>query len=525
MSVLISDRLAPECAEILKQAGIQVDTKTGLSPEELIACIGDYEGLIVRSATKATPGLIEAATQLKVIGRAGAGVDNIDTAAATRRGVLVMNTPGGNTISTAEHAFSMLLALSRNIPQASASLKAGRWDPKKYTGVEVHGKTLGIIGMGKVGREMALRARAFGMTVLGFDPFLSTDAAAKMGVEMVSLDEMWPLVDYISIHAPLTGETRHLLSDEQFARCRKGVRLIHCARGGIVDEGALLRAIEKGQVKGAALDVFESEPPDNLELLAREEVICTPHLGASTEEAQVAVAIQIAEQIADFLKTGAVRNSINLPPMERSVYQKIRYYIELGEKIGRLQGQLSKGKLTGVSIEYRGDFLDYPISPITSAVLTGILSRSSDMPINFVNALVIAREWGIKVDEIRSSEHEDYSNLVTIQCTTDREERVVAGTLFGKNDPRIVRINEYHCEAPPQGDMLICGNKDVPGVIGRIGSLLGENGINIARMSWGREKAGGKAITVLNLDSPVPDATLADILAHENILWAERVKL
>jgi D-3-phosphoglycerate dehydrogenase len=525
LSVLISDRLAPECTGILQQAGIQSDTKTGLPPEELKDIIGDYEGLVVRSATKVTSEIIEAATHLKVIGRAGAGVDNIDVPAATRRGILVMNTPGGNTISTAEHAFSMLLALSRNIPQAAASLKRGRWDRKKYTGVEVHGKTLGIIGVGKVGREMALRARAFGMKVLGFDPFLSSDAAAKIGIEQVSLEELWPRVDYISIHAPLTDETRHLVSDAQFARCRKGVRLIHCARGGIVDEGALLRALESGQVAGAALDVFESEPPENRELLAREEVICTPHLGASTEEAQVAVAIQIAEQIADFLKTGAVRNSINLPPMESSVYQKIRFYIELGEKIGRLQGQLSKGRLTGVSIEYRGDILDYPIAPITSAVLTGVLSKTSDMPINFVNALVIAREWGIKVDEIRSSEHEDFTNLITIHCTTDREERVVAGTLFGKNDPRIVRINEYHCEAPPEGDMLICGNEDVPGVIGRIGTMLGESGINIARMSWGREQVGGKAITVLNLDSPVPDAMLTDILAQKHILWAERVKL
>jgi len=278
-------------------------------------------------------------------------------------------------------------------------------------------------------------------------------------------------------------------------------------------------------VSGAALDVFETEPPENRELLMREEVICTPHLGASTEEAQVSVAMQIAEQIVDFLKNGAVRNSVNLPPMEASVYRKIRFYIELGEKIGRFQAQLAEGRLTGLSIEYRGEILDYPIAPITSAVLAGALSKTSDLPINFVNALVIARERGIKVDEIRSSEHEDYSNLITVQCTTDRETRVVAGTLFGKNDPRIVRINEYHCEARPEGDMLVCGNVDVPGVIGRIGSLLGENGVNIARMSWGREEVGGKAVTVLNLDSPVPDAVLEQILAQEHIVWAERVKL
>ena len=525
MKVLISDSVAPECAEILERAGIRSNTKPGLSPEALKDLIGAYDGLVVRSATKVTAEIIEAAKRLKVIGRAGAGVDNIDVPAATRRGMLVMNTPGGNTISTAEHTFSMLLALSRNIPQAVASLKRGIWDRKTYTGVEVHGKVLGIIGVGKVGREVALRARAFGMKVLGYDPFLSSDAAAKIGVELVSLDELWPQVDYISVHAPLTDETRHLLSDAEWARCRQGVRIIHCARGGIVDEGALLRAIKSGRVAGAALDVFETEPPENRELLMREEVICTPHLGASTEEAQVSVAIQIAEQIVDFLKNGAVRNSVNLPHIEASVYRKIRFYIELGEKIGRFQAQLAEGRLTGLSIEYRGEILDYPIAPITSAVLAGALSKTSDLPINFVNALVIARERGIKVDEIRSSEHEDYSNLITVHCTTDRETRVVAGTLFGKNDPRIVRINEYHCEARPEGDMLVCGNVDVPGVIGRIGSLLGENGVNIARMSWGREEVGGKAVTVLNLDSPVPDSVLEQILAQEHIVWAERVKL
>lgn len=525
MKVLISDAVAPACVDILSSEGIEADVQTGLSTEQLRHLIGQYDGLIVRSATKVTREVIEAASRLKVIGRAGAGVDNIDVSAATHRGIVVMNTPGGNTVSTAELSFSMILALSRNIPQATTALKAGTWNRKKYTGVEVQGKTLGIIGVGKVGREVAVRARAFGMNVLGYDPFIVEEVASKLGVELVSLENLYARSDYITIHTPLNDQTRNLLSEDELARCKTGVRIINCARGGIVDEAALLRAIESGKVAGAALDVFAQEPPTCWDLIRREEVICTPHLGASTAEAQTTVALQIARQIATFLKNGTVQNAVNLTPMDAAIYDKIRTYVELAEKIGSLQVQLSKGRLKNIAVEYRGEILDYPTSPVTAAVLKGALAGSSDIPLNLVNAPVIAQERGIQIEEIRHSEHENYLNLITVTYRTDREERIVSGTIFGKNDPRIVRINEYHFDARPEGNMLFCGNEDVPGVIGRIGTLLGDNGINIARMSWGREQPGGKAVTVLNLDNPVPDHVLTQITAQPNILWARRAKL
>jgi len=527
LKVLITDPVDQGCIDMLQKQGILVDMKTGLPADELKDIISDYSALIVRSGTKVTAEVIEAAAKLKVIGRAGTGVDNIDVDVATRRGIIVMNTPGGNTISAAEHTISMLLALSRNIPQATQSLKEGRWDRKIYMGVEVYGKTLGIIGLGRVGREVALRAGSFGMKLIGYDPFISDDAASKVGVKLVDLDEIFSESDYITLHTPLTSETKHLISEAQLERCKTGVRIINCARGGVVDEKALLKAIKSGRVAGAALDVYEDEPPSagSMELLKHERVICTPHLGASTREAQVNVALQVAQQVADVLTGGAVRNAVNLPSIDPKVYQRIEPYLNLAEKMGSLQSQLGEGHLREVSIEYRGDVLNYPTSPITSSVLKGIFAGSSERTINLVNAPFLARERGVKVNEIKSSEHEDFSNLITVTYCTSKGKRIISGTIFGKNDPRIVRMDECHFDAYPEGDMLVCGNVDVPGVIGRIGTILGDENINIARMTWGREKSGGRAVTLLNVDSPIPDQVLEKIVAQKHILWAKRVRL
>jgi len=525
LKVLISDPVDQQCVRLLEKEGLEVDVRTHLSPEELKQVIGQYSALIVRSGTKVTADLIQAAQNMRVIGRAGSGVDNIDVAAATKQGIVVMNTPGGNTISAAEHTISLLFALSRNIPQAMESLRRGKWDRKRYTGVEIYGKTLGIIGLGKVGREVALRARGLGMKLLGYDPFISEEAVAKIGVKLANLDEIYSQSDYITIHTPLTKETRHLISDAELDRCKKGVRIINCARGGIVDEAALLRALEKGKVAGAALDVFEKEPPEDNPLIKQENVICTPHLGASTREAQANVAVQIAEQIADALIRDNIRNALNLPSVEPSVYQALRPYLLLGEKIGSLHAQLAEGHLQKISVEYCGDVLAYPISPLTSSILKGIFQDTGEGTVNLVNAPVIAEERGVRIEEIRSSEHKDFSNLITVRCVTDMGRRLISGTVFGKSNLRIVGMDGYDFDSWPQGNMLICANQDVPGVIGSIGTILGDAGINIARMSWAREEDGQKAMTMLNVDSPIPDEILEKIISEKHVLWAKRAVL
>lgn len=524
--VLIADSVAPAGVEVLNRTpGIAADVHTSLTPEELVRRIGEYEALIVRSSTRVTAQVIEAGDTLKLVARAGTGVDNVDVQAATKRGVIVMNTPGGNTVSTAEHTFSMLLALSRNIPQSARSLREGRWDRKQYIGTEARGKTLGIIGVGRIGREVALRARAFGMKVLGHDPFLSEDAATELGLQLATLEELYTQSDYITVHTPLTDETRHLISDAALAQCKDDVRIINCARGGIVDEEALLRAIESGKVAGAALDVFESEPPLGHPLLALDEVICTPHLGASTSEAQRNVAIQVAEQVADALTGGPVRNAVNFPPIAPEVYRKIQPYMDLAERIGTLQAQLGEGHPIRIAMEYHGEVLDYPISPITSAVLKGVMQSMSDESVNYVNAPLLAQERGVRVDEIRSSEHEDFATLITVTYRTTTGEYAVSGTIFGRSDLRIVRIGDYRFDVQPEGHMLMYANQDVPGIIGRVGTLLGSRGINIASMYCGRERPGAEAVTVLNVDSRIPDTVLAEIEGQEHILWAKRIKL
>ena len=516
----------PRCAEILEaNEGVSADVRTELSPDELIDCIGDYEGLVVRSATKVTAEVLEAASQLKVIGRAGTGFDNIDLEAATRCGVIVMNTPGGNSLSAAEYTFAMVTALARHIPQATASLKGGLWERGKFTGIELAGKTIAVLGLGKVGLEVAVRAGAFRMKVLARDPYIGEEVAMSCGAQLASLDEIYATADFITVHLPLNDQTRHMISDAEFAQCKDGVYIINCARGGIIDEEALLRGLESGKVAGAALDVFEEEPPTLIDLVVHDRVICSPHQAASTKEAQASVALQVAEQVGDMLMGRVIRNAVNAPSVEPEIYEKMQPYLGLAERLGRLQTQLSEGQLQRITVEYRGDVTAYPTSPLTSAVLKGIMESVSDEAINFVNAPLFAQERGVRVDELRSSEHEDYASLITVVYHTDKGQRLLAGTIFGKSDPRLVRLDDYSFDAVPEGHMLFYINDDVPGIIGHIGTAMGSHQINIAQMSCGRREVGGQALTILNVDEPITGAVVDDILSREYISWAKQVSL
>ena len=526
MKALISDKVDPGCVDILQRhPGIEVDVKTDLSPDDLIDIIGGYEALIVRSNTQVTEDVIAAATRLRVIGRAGAGVDNIDVEAATRRGIVVMNTPGGNSVSTAEHSFSMLLALARNLPQATASLKSGKWERSRYTGVELAGKTLGVIGLGKVGREVAQMGLAFKMKVLGHDPYVSEESTGSFVTQLAPLEQLYAESDFITLHLPLTAQTQYFISDDQFNSCKDGVRIVNCARGGIVEEAALLRALQSGKVAGAALDVYESEPPQNTELLNHENLICTPHLAASTKEAQTSVALQVAEQVGEVLMDKVIRNAVNVPSVEPEVYRILRPYLDLAERMGRIQAQLSEGQLQRITVEYRGDVTAHPSSPMTAAVLKGIMETISDEAVNFVNAPVFAQERGVAVVELRSSEHEDFASLITVVYQTDKGERILSGTLFGRNDPRLVRLDEYQFDAIAQGHMLFYVNEDIPGIIGRVGTVMGAHDVNIAQMSCGRHHVGGRALTILNVDSYIGDEVLDELLQQEHITWVRRVSI
>ena len=526
MKVLISDRMESGCLDLLQRfPGISVEVRTDLTPSGLLEIIGDYEGLIVRSSTKVTEEVIGAGKRLRVIGRAGAGVDNIDVAAATRRGIVVMNTPGGNSTSTAEHCFGLILALARQIPGASASVRSGRWERSAFTGVELAGKTIGIVGLGKVGREVAHRAGAFHMRVLGHDPYISAEAALSYGAQLVPLEQLYAESDFISVHLHLTDQTRHYISRRQIASCKDGVRIINCARGGLVDEEALLEGLNSGKVAGAALDVLEQEPPAGESgLVGHEAVICTPHIGASTEEAQANVALQVAEQVGETLTDMPVRNAVNLPSVDPEVYRTLQPYLELAERMGRIQAQLGTGQLKRITVEYHGEVTNHPTSPITAAVLKGLMETVTDEIVNYVNAPIFAQERGLSVDELKSSEPEDFASMITVVYHAVSE-RVLSGTIFGKSDPRIVRFDDYHLDAVPEGNMLFYINEDIPGVIGRVGSIMGSHGVNIAQMSCGRQQVGGRALTILNVDSPIPDPVLEELLASDHVKWATRVSL
>lgn len=521
MKILVSDPLASKGLDILKkEPDIQVDVNTGLSEDALCQIIKDYDALIVRSQTQVTARVIKAAERLKVIARAGVGIDNVNVEEATKRGIVVMNTPGGNTISTAEHTFSMMLALSRNIPQACQSIKKGEWDRKKFTGVELCGKTLGVIGLGRIGLEVSKRALAFNMKVLAYDPFISPEKIRKYDIEAGSLDEIYERADYITVHTPLTRETEKMVSTAQFEKMKKGIRIINCARGGIVDEEALFSAIKSGKVVGAALDVFVSEPPKNRDLLDLEQVIATPHLGAATEEAQVNVAIEIAHQVTQALRGGVILNSINAPSIDPELMKEVGPYLYLGEKLGLLVVQLMNGLLKQVSIRYEGQIADLAdLKPITLSVLRGILGHALQEKVNFVNAPILAKNRGIEVSESRSTVSRDFADLISVEVKTDGVVCSVEGTVFGtKKEPRVVRINGYHVDAVPSGYLLVLGNLDKPGLVAGVSSVLGQHNINIAGMTVGRNVPGGQAVTVINVDNAIPDPLLKELHKVKNVL-------
>ncbi|QJA05403.1 phosphoglycerate dehydrogenase [Thermosulfurimonas marina] len=510
MKVLVTDPLLPEGLEILKKAGLEVEERVGLSPEELKEAIREADGIIIRSGTKLTAEIIEAAERLKVIARAGTGLDNVDLEAASRRGIVVMNCPGGNTNSAAEHTLALMFAMARNVPQAMASLKAGRWERKKFLGRELMGKTLGIIGLGRIGSVVAERAQGLKMKVIAYDPYVTPERASEMGVELVSLDELYARSDIITVHVPLMKETYHLLNAESFAKMKDGVLVINCARGGIVDERALYEAMKSGKVAGAALDVFEKEPPDpDHPLFSLENFVCTPHLGASTLEAQKNVAVAAASQVVDFLVHGVVRNAVNMPSVSAEALKVLKPYLVLAEKLGAMQAQLAEGPITEVSIVYQGEVSRLDTAPLTMALLKGLLSRALREDVNYVNALYRARERGIKILESKTETAEDFLNLIGVTVKFKGGENYLAGTIFGKMEPRIVRINDFQLDALPQGHMLYIHNDDRPGVIGLIGVTLGEAGLNISRMHVGQEPEKRRNVILLSVDQAPSEEVLS----------------
>ncbi len=529
MRVLIADHLSEDGINVLKaEAGLKVDVRTDLSSKDLAQIIGPYDGLVVRSATKVTAEVIAKAARLKVIGRAGVGVDNIDTQAATQRGIVVMNVPAGNTMSTAEHTMSLLLSMARMIPQANASLRAGLWERSKFIGTELFGKTLGIVGLGKIGTEVAKRAQAFGMRVLAYDPFLSKDRLQQIDIPMAELSQLCAESDFITVHTPLTAETRHLIDAKAIATMRRTARLINCARGGIIDEEALHQAIVGGKLAGAALDVFEQEPPKSNPLVMLDSVVCTPHLGASTQEAQLNVAIEVAKQVADALLGRGIRNAVNMPSVDAQTLKVLEPYIILGERLGSIATQLSGGKISEVRVTYAGEMTAQDTSAVTLAVLKGLLSPIVGENVNYVNASVIASERGLKVVEAKASRTEEFVSLLALDVFsngTSGASLSLQGTLSARRQPRIVKIDRYDVEVSPTGCLLFLKNKDKPGLIGSLGTLLGEASINIAGMSNGRDKPGGTAITVVTIDHPVSSKVLERIKTLKHVLDVKLIKL
>ncbi|MGE8942814.1 phosphoglycerate dehydrogenase [Leptospira interrogans] len=506
--VLISDELSPAAVAIFKERGLDVDVKVGLSKDELEKIIPQYHGLAVRSATKVTEKIIAAATNLKVVGRAGIGVDNIDTKVATARGIIVMNTPFGNSITTAEHAISLMLALGRQIPQADKSTQAGKWEKSKFMGVELFGKTLGVIGCGNIGSIVADRGIGLKMRVIAFDPFLSPERAVEIGVEKVELEELFTRADFITLHTPLTDRTRNIIDAKALARMKPSVRIINCARGGLVDEKALAEALKAGKVAGAAFDVFETEPAKESVLFGLDNVICTPHLGAATSEAQENVALQVAEQMSDYLLKGAISNAINFPNITAEEAPRLKPFIKLAEQLGLFAGQLTETGLKKVRIEYAGDVAEMNTRALTAAALAGVL-RPQLADINMVSATAVARERGFQIDEVKRGEEGAYQTYVRLSVETERGERSVAGTVFSDGRPRVIQIKGIDMEAELAPNMLYITNQDKPGFIGRFGSLMGELGVNIATLNLGRDKPGGDAICLVAVDEPVSEKILA----------------
>ena len=512
MKILVSDNLGDIGVRMMQEEdGIDVDVRPGLSPEELIEIIGEYDALVIRSATKVTDDLLQAASKLKLVGRAGVGLDNVDLAAATKRGVVVMNTPGGNVVTTAEHTIAMLLSLSRNIPSGTASLKAGRWEKKQLQGREIYNKWIGVIGFGKIGTIVADRARGLKMRVMVHDPFVTPEQIQKAGFKPVSLEELYRRSDYITVHVPKTRNTVGLIDKAAFEQMKDGVLVINCARGGIIDEDALNEALASGKVGGAALDVFETEPPGTCQLFDHDRVICTPHLAASTLEAQTNVALAIAEQIIEYLKNGTIVNAVNVPSVTGELLTKLGPYLSLADRIGSLQSQLSMGPVKKVDIDYEGDFSGLDLTPISTAILKGFLAPMVQDDVNFVNSPLIAKEMGIKVTESTSAESDHFINLITMRVVTTGMTNTVSGTIFGKRDPRIVQINNFGLELIPEGHLALIYNQDKPGAIGSIGTTLGKHKINISRMQVGQDQDGENNIIFLRTDTSIPDPVLEEL--------------
>lgn len=525
--VLVCDGITEEGAQILKSSkNIEAVIYNKLPKDELMQIVGDFDALAVRSATKVTAEVMDAAKKLKIVGRAGIGVDNIDVATATKRGIVVMNTPGGNTITTAEHTIAMMMSLTRKIPAATMSMKNGKWEKNKFMGREIYNKTLGVIGLGNIGSIVADRAKGLKMNVIAYDPFITPDLAAKRGVELVPLDEIYRRSHYITVHVPLLEETKNLINKDTIARMRDGVFVINCARGGIVNEKDLYEAMVSGKVAGAAFDVFEQEPtsPDN-PLLTLDNFICTPHLGASTEEAQINVSIAVAEQIVDFLERGIIVNAVNVPSLTSEEMSYLSPFLNLTERLGKFSAQFIKGAVKEVTIEYDGEVAEKKTNVLTTSFLKGFFSKVlEEGEVNFVNAPAIAKDRGIKVLEVKGETKKDYSNLIGISFKTDTEQYFIAGTLFG-SEPRIVKINNFPVEGVPDGHMLMIYNHDKPGVIGNIGSTLGKINVNIGSMRFGREKLGGMAISLLHIDSPANKEIINELLRLPNIVSVTAIEI
>ena len=525
MKVLIADSLSPQAVTILKESGHEVIDGKGLTGRGLLDAVSTCEALIVRSATQVVAEVIDAGAKLIVIGRAGAGVDNIDVDAATRRGIIVMNTPEGNTIAAAELTMAMMLALSRKIPQAHASVLKGEWERKSFQGTELRDKTLGIIGIGRIGRAVARRAAAFGMKIVAYDPFISPDAASALDVEMIDFDTVLDAADYITLHTPLTNETRGMIGREQISKMKRGVRLINCARGGIIDEAAAAEAIRSGHVAGCAVDVYSEEPPRDNPLIGLENVICTPHLGALTDEAQQSVAEQVARQVSEVLAGKPPRNAVNLPMLEPETLAELLPYARLAEKMGRAVVQLWDQPIRDVRVQYQGEFTSNPLQFVTASLLQGMLSILMDSAVNTVNAPVIARERGVRVSEVTRPQAEDYANTITAEIVNSGKPFIIEGSFLGLNDPRIVRLNNYRVELVPEGHILVCTNRDVPGAISYISTILANRNVNIANMTVGRDVRGGTAATVINLDCALPPEIVEAIRSSPIIIDAKVIKL
>ena len=526
MKILVSDPLSDVGVKIFKDTpGIDVDVNTGLTPEELTKIIGPYDGLVIRSATKVTSRILEAADNLKVIGRAGIGLDNVDIPAASKRGIVVMNTPEGNTITTAEHTIAMIMALSRNIPQATSSLREGRWEKKKLKGQEVYNKTLGLIGAGHIGRIVADRAKGLKMKVIVYDPYIKPEAIEKLDLEPVSFDTLLERADYITIHTPKTDETANIINAESISKMKKGAMLINCARGGIVDEEAAYDALKSGHLGGAAFDVFIKEPPGESPLMTLPNFICTPHLGASTREAQDNVARDVAEQITAYLLHGTVKNAINVPSISSELMTVLRPYVTLLERMGSMQTQLADSAVIEAHIQYSGTVTQYDTAPLTTSMLKGLLTPILKYDVNFVNAPYIASDRGIKVVESRSNTSDNFASLVKLTVKTLEGQNVISGTIFGKSLQRILRINNFYLEAIPEGHNLLIQNLNTPGVIGKIASILGEHKINISRMQVGEEKEKKENVIFLTTSDLVSDDVVKELCKLDYVISARKIEL